>query len=225
MERLSHLFKNNRTWAAQIVENDPDFFERLSHQQKPKYLWIGCSDSRLPPNDIIGLLPGELFVHRNVANLVIHTDFNCLSVIEYAVEVLEVEHIMLCGHYGCGGVKAAMKNTELGLSDNWLRHIRDLYTKYEPYLEPLSAEHRWDKLAELNVLEQVYNVCNTTILHSAWKRGQKVSVHSWIYDLHDGLVEDLGIRADNMQEATEMFREAVDHVLNNNTRHDKQAFG
>lgn len=193
MRVLNNLFENNAVWAAKIKAIDPGFFETLSKQQAPDYLWIGCADSRVPANDIVGLLPGELFVHRNVANVVVHTDFNCLSVIQYAVEVLKVEHIIVCGHYGCGGVRAALQpSSNLGLVDNWLRHVRDIYHRNRDELEAIENEAaRVDRLCELNVLEQVANVSNTTILHSAWSAGQKITVHGWIYSLQNGLLRNL----------------------------------
>jgi len=210
MHRLQNLFANNRAWAERIRSQQPDFFDKLSQQQSPEYLWIGCSDSRLPPNDVTGLLPGELFVHRNVANVVVHTDFNCLSVIEYAIVALKVKHIIVCGHYGCGGVQAALRNSELGLIDNWLRHIRDVYYKHEPGLSQITDEaQRWNKLCELNVIEQVYNVSNTTIVHSAWKRGQELTLHGWIYSLQDGLLRDLHVSMENLQAASTVYDAAI----------------
>ena len=194
MTKIDHLLANNRQWAAEVVQRDPDFFERLSHRQAPKYLWIGCSDSRVPANQIIGLVPGDVFVHRNVANLVVHTDLNCLSVIQYAVEVLGVQHIIVCGHYGCGGVAAALHRHRHGLIDNWLRHIQDTHEKYKAKLVALSTEHeQYDSLCELNVIEQCVNVGQTTIVEDAWARGQDLTVHGWIYDLRDGLLRDLDI--------------------------------
>lgn len=179
----------------------PDFFLKLSLQQSPEYLWIGCSDSRVPANEIVGLLPGELFVHRNVANVVVHTDFNCLSVIEYAVERLQVKHIIVCGHYGCGGVQAALKDNQLGLIDNWLRHIKEVWKKYEKEISLIEDEHKkLDRLCELNVIEQVVNVCNTTIIQKAWKRGQQVDVHGWIYSIHDGQLRDLNVQLSNSKD-------------------------
>jgi carbonic anhydrase len=192
MRTLSNLFANNRAWAAEIVRHDPEFFERLSRQQAPRYLWIGCSDSRVPANQIVGLLPGEMFVHRNVANVVIHTDLNCLSAIQFAVEVLRVEHIIVCGHYGCGGVLAALRDANLGLIDNWLRHIQDVHGKHRDAIDRLDTEvQRHDRLCELNVIEQVVNVSQTTVVRGAWVRGQTLAVHGWIYGLRDGLLRDL----------------------------------
>lgn len=194
MPDLSHLFQNNQAWANGIKQRDPGFFEKLAAQQSPEYLWIGCADSRVPANEIIGLMPGEVFVHRNVANVVVHTDFNCLSCIQFAVEILQVKHIIVCGHYGCGGVKAAMQHNQLGLIDNWLRHIKDVYQKYEDTLAAIPDESdRLARLCELNVIEQVSNVCHTTIVQSAWSRGQQLAVHGWIYALHDGLLQDLHV--------------------------------
>lgn len=194
MHTLEHLFQNNRAWANIITQRDPAFFQKLADQQSPDYLWIGCADSRVPANEIIGLAPGEVFVHRNVANVVVHTDFNCLSCIQFAVEMLQVKHIIVCGHYRCGGVKAAMQDSHFGLIDNWLRHIKDVYHKYEEVLAEIPDEAaRQDRLCELNVFEQVNNVCGTTIVQSAWHRGQPLTVHGWIYDLSDGLLQDLNI--------------------------------
>ena len=193
MDSLRDLFANNRAWAAEMTRQDPAFFQRLSHQPAPRYLWIGCSDSRVPANEIVGLRPGELFVHRNVANLVIHTDLNCLSTIHFAVEVLHVDHIIVCGHYGCGGVLSALRDDRLGLIDNWLRHIQDICGKHRAELEALeSTAQRHDRLCELNVIEQVVNVGQTTIVQDARARGQAVAIHGWIYDIRDGLLRDLG---------------------------------
>src|ERR1044072_5616418 len=193
MRSLDHLFENNRAWAAERVRQDPEFFKRLSAQQKPQYLWIGCSDSRVPANDIVGLLPGELFVHRNVAQLVVHTDLNCLSTIQFAVDVLRVTDIFVCGHYGCGGVRAALRNEKLGLVDNWLRHVQDVVWKHRAQLDALDTELQHDRLCELNVIEQVINVSQTTVVRDAWERGQELTVHGWIYGLHDGLLRALGV--------------------------------
>jgi carbonic anhydrase len=195
MRTLSHLFDNNKAWAARIREQNPEFFTTLSQQQSPKYLWIGCSDSRVPANQIVGLSPGELFVHRNIANLVVHTDLNCLSVMQFAVEILKVEHIIVCGHYGCSGVQAALRGERLGLSDNWLRHIQDIRQKHEKTLANASGEAS-DRLCELNVIEQVANVRDTTIARDAWERGQELAVHGWIYGLRDGLLRDLNVTRD-----------------------------
>jgi carbonic anhydrase len=192
---LNHLFDNNKAWAARIRQQDPEFFAMLSHQQSPKYLWIGCSDSRVPANQIAGLSPGELFVHRNIANLVVHTDLNCLSVMQFAVEILKVEHIIVCGHYGCSGVQAVLRGDRLGLSDNWLRHIQDVRQKHEKTLADAGGEAS-DRLCELNVIQQVANVRDTTIARDAWERGQELAVHGWIYGLHDGLLRDLNVTQD-----------------------------
>jgi carbonic anhydrase len=193
MPSLDHLFENNRAWAARMVRQDPEFFKRLSAQQKPQYLWIGCSDSRVPANEIVGLLPGEMFVHRNVAQVVVHTDLNCLSTIQFAVDVLRVSDIFVCGHYECGGVGAALRNEKLGLVDNWLRHVQDVFWKHRAQLDALDSERRQDRLCELNVIEQVVNVSQTTVVRDAWERGQELAVHAWIYDLRDGLLRDLGV--------------------------------
>ncbi len=196
MKFLKPLFENNRKWAERIEREQPGFFEQLSRQQNPEYLWIGCADSRVPANEIINLPPGEVFVHRNIANLVVHTDLNCLSVIQYAVEVLMVKHIIVCGHYGCGGVRASLDETNHGLIDNWLRHIRDVYRYHRDELDTIDdpAALR-DRLCELNVIEQVSNVSNTTVLRDAWAKGQEIAVHGWIYRLEDGLLHDLGVTA------------------------------
>ena len=194
MRLLNHLFENNRAWAADMVRQDPEFFTRLSAEQSPQYLWIGCADSRVPANQIIGMPPGEMFVHRNVANLVIHTDLNCLSAIQFAVDVLRVSHIIVCGHYGCGGVLAALRDEKLGLIDNWLRHVQDIGSKHQAQLDCLHGEsERHNRLCELNVLEQVVNVSQTTVVRDAWARGQELAVHGWVYDLRDGLLRDLGL--------------------------------
>lgn len=191
---LNHLFAQNRAWATGISQDDPEFFARLSRQQAPRYLWIGCSDSRVPANQIVGLLPGEMFVHRNVANVVVHSDLNCLSAIQFAVDVLRVEHIIVCGHYGCGGVLAALRGDKLGLVDNWLRHIQDVHSRHRAYLDRLAGEvERHHRLCALNVVEQVANVSRTTIVRDAWDRGQTLTVHGWIYSLSNGLLQDLGI--------------------------------
>ncbi len=191
---LEHLFTNNRTWAAAVSRRDPDFFRRLAAQQAPEFLWIGCSDSRVPANEIVDLLPGELFVHRNVANLVVHTDLNCLSVVQFAIDVLRVRHVMVTGHYGCGGVRAAMIDAQHGLIDNWLRHVQDVQLKHAAELAALpDDEARVDRLCELNVVEQVRNLARTTIVQDAWRRGQALTLHGWIYALEDGLLRDLGV--------------------------------
>jgi len=194
MSGPADLFANNRRWSDAVKKRDPGFFDRLARQQAPRYLWIGCSDSRVPANEIVGLLPGELFVHRNVANVVVHTDLNCLSVLQFAVDVLKVEHVIVCGHYGCSGVENAWKRTPLGLADNWLRHVQDVADRHRSlFNRGMSATQSADRLAELNVLEQVANVCRTTIANDAWRRGQPLAVHGWIYSLQDGLLRNLGL--------------------------------
>ncbi len=209
MRSLSGLFENNRAWAEAISTQDPEFFQKLSRQQAPRYVWIGCSDSRVPANEIVGMMPGELFVHRNVANLVIHTDLNCLSVLQYAVEVLQVEHVIICGHYGCGGVRSAMLDSRLGLIDNWLRHVQDVMKKHAQLLAGLADEQqRLDKLCELNVIEQVLNVAQTTVIQSAWERGQELEVHGWIYRISDGLLHDLAVWAKSPAELEANYRRA-----------------
>jgi carbonic anhydrase len=191
-EKLEHLFEKNRSWSEGMTRFDPSFFRQLAQQQAPKYLWIGCSDSRVPANQIVGLLPGELFVHRNVANLVVHTDLNCLSVIQYAVDVLKVEHIIVCGHYGCGGVRAVVEGKDVGLVTNWLRHLADVKDRFAAQLSAVqSVEDRTDRLCELNVVDQVRNVCQSTIIQNAWKERRSLAVHGWIYGLKDGLLRDL----------------------------------
>jgi carbonic anhydrase len=198
---LKELLEKNRAWAASIKEQEPEFFQALARQQNPRYLWIGCSDSRVPATQLVGLLPGELFVHRNVSNVVVHTDFNCLSVLQFAVDVLGVEHIIVCGHYGCGGVYAAMKNSQLGLIDNWLRHVQDVMHDHKQELEKIPDEiERLNRLCEMNVVEQVLNVSRTTIVQQAWTRGQKLAVHGWIYGIEDGLLRDLSISITNPTE-------------------------
>jgi carbonic anhydrase len=196
METLDHLFESNRTWSEGIRRVQPEFFLELARQQAPKYLWIGCSDSRVPANQIVGLMPGELFVHRNVANVVVHTDLNCLSVMQFAVDILKVRHIIVCGHYGCGGVAAALRRERLGLIDNWLRHVQDVHQKHAKSVDELPETQALDRLCELNVIEQVKNVCRTTIVQDAWTRGQELAVHGWIYGLHGGLLQDLDVTAD-----------------------------
>ena len=198
MKDLKRLLDQNKAWAESITASDPEFFPNLAKQQSPTFLWIGCADSRVPATQLVGMMPGEMFVHRNVANVVVHTDFNCLSVMQYAVDVLKVEHIIVCGHHGCGGVKAAMDNVQFGLIDNWLRHVQDVLQEYEAVLANIKDEtKRLDRLCELNVIEQVFNVARTTIVQSAWERSQEVVVHGWIYDLQDGLLRDLGVSIDN----------------------------
>ena len=207
MKDLKRLLDQNRAWAEGIKASDPDFFPTLAKQQSPKFLWIGCADSRVPANQLVGLVAGEMFVHRNVANVVVHTDFNCLSVMQYAVDVLQVDHIIVCGNHGCGGVKAAMENAQLGLIDNWLRHVQDVVRDHEPELMQIEDEtKRLDRLCELNVVEQVLNVARTTIVQSAWERGQELVVHGWIYGLQDGLLRDLGVAIDNADEVATAYR-------------------
>src|SRR6267143_2589880 len=210
MADLKELLENNRAWAEGIKSRDPEFFQRLAQQQNPRYLWIGCSDSRVPATQLVGLNSGELFVHRNVANVVVHTDFNCLSVLQFAVDVLQVSHIIVCGHYGCGGVEAAMKNLQLGLIDNWLRHVQDVMYRYESLLSRINHEpQRLNKLCELNVIEQVLNVSRTTVVQNAWSRGQELAVHGWIYGIGDGLLRDLNICITNLNELTAAYENAV----------------
>jgi len=210
MRTLGHLFEKNKAWAGRIRQQDPEFFSRLSQQQLPSYLWIGCSDSRVPANEIVGLLPGELFVHRNVANLVVHTDLNCLSVMQFAVDILRVRHVIVCGHYGCSGVQAALRRDRLGLSDNWLRHVQDVRQKHENRLASLGGDSETcDRLCELNVIEQVANVCQTTITRDAWECGQELAVHGWIYGLQDGLLRDLNITVTNVNEALKVYGTAI----------------
>lgn len=208
-ENLFHLFDFNRAWSRQIREVDPDYFERLSHLQTPEYLWIGCSDSRVPANQIIGLLPGEVFVHRNIANIVVHTDLNCLSVIQFAIDVLKVKHIMVVGHYGCGGVHAALNHQRVGLADLWLRHVQDVHTKHLARVDELPTEQRANRLCELNVLEQVLNVSRTIVVQDAWQRGQNLTIHSWIYGLKDGLVRDLGLTISKPDHIPERYETAL----------------
>jgi len=204
---VKELFDNNRKWADGRTTVDPEFFSRLTLAQSPKYMWIGCSDSRIPANQVIGLDPGQVFVHRNVANLVHHTDFNCLSVLQYAVEMLKVEHVIVCGHYGCGGVKAAMEKTQLGLVDNWLRNIRDVYAHHTSELDAIQDERlKYDRLVELNVIRQTLNVCHTTIVQNAWARGQKVCIHGWVYALSDGLLRDLNCVINSPDQINEVHR-------------------
>lgn len=213
MKKLQHLFDSNRTWSERIRRQDPEFFRKLAQQQSPEYLWIGCSDSRVPANEIVDLLPGELFVHRNIANVVVHTDLNCLSVIQFAVDVLKVRHIMVVGHYGCSGVGAALRGDRIGLSDNWLRHVQDVRQKHEAQLLAIDdAAHRADRLCELNVIEQSANVCQTTIVRDAWERGQPLAVHGWVYGLRDGLVRDLGFSVTGPDEASSAYESALSCV-------------
>jgi carbonic anhydrase len=207
MKALHKCFEANRSWSERMRERDPAFFERLVTAQSPELLWIGCSDSRLPPDQIVGRLPGEIFVHRNVGNVVVHTDLNCLSVLQYGVEVLKVSHIIVCGHYGCGGVNAAMSSQPLGLIDNWLRHIRDVYMANREKLDAIGdPDARQDRLCELNVAAQVANVCHTTIVQDAWRRGQKLTVHGWVYTLADGLLHDLDLVVQSAEQIPKAYR-------------------
>lgn len=207
---LVHLFENNRKWAEAILAGNPHFFEKLAVQQAPEYLWIGCSDSRVPANELLGLLPGDVFVHRNIANVIVHTDLNALSVLQFAIEVLGVKHVIVCGHYGCSGVHAALTGRRIGLADNWLRHVQDVHQKHERYLgEALPASTRTDRLSELNVLEQVVNVCRTTIVQDAWERGQAITVHSWIYGVQDGLLRDLGLTVTGPEDLSRKLGESL----------------
>ena len=208
--KLPNLFANNRAWARRTTARDPDFFQSLSEQQSPRYLWIGCSDSRVPANEIVGLKPGELFVHRNVANVVVHTDLNCLSVLQYAIDVLKVEHVIVCGHYGCGGVRAAYCKSSLGLIDNWLRHVQDVRDRHDTAVaREADDEARIARLCELNVVEQVIHVCRTTIVEDAWRRSQPLAIHGWIYDLRDGLLRDLHCTAAAPAEVVAAYGEAL----------------
>lgn len=214
MSELEILLEANRFWAESIKENDPQFFEKLSETQQPEYLWIGCSDSRITPSSSVGLLPGEMFVHRNVANLVIHTDMNCLSVMQFAVEALHVRHIIVCGHYGCGGVRAALDDKRFGLIDNWLRHIQDIAQKYDSELKSLASdEERFDRLCKLNVIEQVLGAAETTIVRTAWERGQQVAIHGWIYTIADGIYRDLGVSVRSLEEAKELRARSFGRLL------------
>jgi carbonic anhydrase len=209
-QTLQHLFDKNRAWSERVTAAQPEFFERLAAQQFPEYLWIGCSDSRVPANEIVDLLPGELFVHRNVANVVVHTDLNCLSVLQYAVDVLKVRHVIVCGHYGCGGVRAALDNGKLGLIDNWLRHVQDVVQKHrDHFADGMNEDERFRLVSELNVLEQALNVCETTIVRDAWERGQSLTIHGWIYGLRDGLLRDLGFEVSSGDNADAAHSAAV----------------
>ncbi|MEW6166180.1 MAG: carbonate dehydratase [Pseudomonadota bacterium] len=214
MRVLKHLFDSNADWAQAQVTADPDYFKRLARGQNPEYLWIGCADSRVPANQILGLPPGEVFVHRNIANVVVHTDFNCLSVMQFAVDLLKVRHIMVVGHYGCSGVHAAMNNACLGIADNWLRHIRDVYDQHAPRFAGIDdPQLRHDRLCELNVIEQAANVCQTTVVEAAWRRGQALSVHGWVYGLHDGRLRDLGLTVSAAEELQPAFERAIASVF------------
>jgi len=214
MKDLKRLLDQNKAWAENINASDPDFFPNLAKQQSPRFLWIGCSDSRVPATQLVGMVPGEMFVHRNVANVVDHTDFNCLSVMQYAVDVLKVDHIIVCGHHSCGGVKAAMDNLQLGLIDNWLRHVQDVLHEHEELLAKVSDENeRLNRLCELNVIEQVLNVGRTTIVQSAWQRGQELVVHGWIYGLENGLLRDLNVSIDNAEGLSDVYRGAISNAI------------
>jgi carbonic anhydrase len=206
---LKELFDNNRRWAEDTEAREPGFFSRLLGQQAPQYLWIGCADSRVPANELVGLLPGELFVHRNVANVVVHSDLNCLSVMQFAVDALRVRHIIVVGHSGCGGVRAALQDLRVGLADNWLRHVQDVRNKHLAWLDAVPEDRRLDALCELNVLEQAVNVCQTTVVRDAWGRGQNVSVHGWVYGLHNGLLEDLRISAGRPEDVSAAYELAL----------------
>ncbi|WP_374348965.1 carbonate dehydratase [Chitinimonas sp.] len=214
-DELDQLFANNRRWADDIKAAQPDFFEQLARQQTPEYMWIGCADSRVPANELIGLLPGEVFVHRNVANLIVHSDLNCLSTIQFAVDVLKVKHIIVCGHYGCGGVRAALEQRRVGLADNWLRHINDLKRVHSRWLDKFPVEMHEDKLCELNVVEQVVNATQTTVLQDAWARGQQVTVHGWSYRLSDGLLQDLKMSIDAPDALADHYRDFFKRDLPN----------
>ena len=210
MGQLDHLFENNRKWAEKILAKDPEFFAKLAKQQTPDYLWIGCSDSRVPANEIVNLVPGEVFVHRNIANVVVHTDLNCLSVVQFAVDVLKVKHIIVCGHYGCSGVRAALRCDRIGLADNWLRHVQDVTQKHTACIHGITGESaRANVLCELNVIEQVSNVCLTTIVRDAWERGQPLTVHSWIYGIKDGIIRDLGMAVQGPNEFESQYRASL----------------
>ena len=212
-EKLLHLFDFNAAWARQMCQVDPEYFEKLAHLQTPEYLWIGCSDSRVPANQIVGLLPGEVFVHRNIANVVVHTDLNCLSVIQFAIDVLKVKHIMVVGHYGCGGVNAAMNRERVGLSDLWLQHVQDVHVKHRIWIDAFPADRRQDRLCEINVLEQVINVCRTIIVQDAWQRGQTLTIHGWIYGLKDGRLRDLGLTVSDPASIWKCYEAARERLL------------
>jgi carbonic anhydrase len=209
---ISDLFIHNRAWAAEMESVRPGFFTNLKNQQNPKYMWIGCSDSRVPANQITGLDPGEVFVHRNVANVVVHSDLNSLSTIQYAVDALQVKHVIVCGHYGCGGVKAALENIRVGLADNWIRHIQDVRDRHRQLLNGMLESKRFDALVQLNAIEQVVNVCQSTVLQDAWARGQEISVHGWVYGVHDGLLQDLRITVSGLDGLEALYLAAVEAV-------------
>jgi len=208
-DELQDLLQNNRQWAAATEQREPGFFTRLAQQQTPRYMWIGCADSRVPANELVDLLPGELFVHRNVANVVVHSDLNCLSVIQFATDLLKVKHIIIVGHSGCGGVRAALMDTRVGLADNWIRHVQDVRNRHQPFLDTVAEDRRVDALCELNVIEQARNACQTTIVQDAWARGQELVVHGWYYGLYDGLLQDLQITVADPAQMGEAFERAV----------------
>ncbi len=214
MPEIKQLFENNTKWSNSIKAESPEYFAKLGEGQRPDFLWIGCSDSRVPAERLTGLHSGELFVHRNVANLVIHTDLNCLSVVQYAVDVLKIKHLIICGHYDCGGIKASLANPKLGLINNWLLHIRDLYHKHRSYLDAMPEEFRADKLAEINVAEQVYNLGNSTILQNAWENGQEFELHGVVYGIDDGKLEYLGVRCDSPESVEENYHRSMEKILN-----------
>ncbi|MBD3639778.1 MAG: carbonate dehydratase [Marinobacter sp.] len=223
MGQLDHLLDKNRAWANGIKSVDPKFFDRLSNQQAPEYLWIGCADSRVPANQIVDLLPGELFVHRNVANVVVHTDFNCLSVLQFAIEVLKVKHILVVGHYGCGGVRAALRNEGFGLISHWLRHVQDVRDRHQATLDAIPSEQdRVDRLCELNVVEQVGHVCQNNIVQEAWRRGQPLNVHGFVYDVADGLLRDMGLSISNEEERDQIRQNAVEELVQRPVRAGRQ---
>lgn len=223
MGQLDHLLDKNRAWANGIKSVDPKFFDRLSNQQAPDYLWIGCADSRVPANQIVDLLPGELFVHRNVANVVVHTDFNCLSVLQFAIEVLKVKHILVVGHYGCGGVRAALRNEGFGLISHWLRHVQDVRDRHQETLDAIPSEQdRVDRLCELNVVEQVGHVCQNNIVQEAWRRGQPLNVHGFVYDVADGLLRDMGLSISNEEERDQIRQNAVEELVQRPVRAGRQ---
>jgi carbonic anhydrase len=209
MDKLEKIFDQNRAWADRVRREDPDFFEKSALQQSPKYLWIGCSDSRVPANQIMGLRAGEVFVHRNVGNLVVHTDFNCHSVLQYAVDVLGVNHVIVCGHYQCGGIRAALEPGSIGVVSHWIQHVEDVYTKFGSHFKNLSFDAQWDRLCELNVVEQVFNVCRSEVVQRAWDRGHDLCIHGWIYSLEDGLLQDLNVNCDGPDDVWAIYRSAI----------------
>jgi len=218
---LRHLLQHNRAWSAETVRERPGFFTNLSEQQKPRYMWIGCSDSRVPANQITGLEPGEVFVHRNIANVVVHSDLNALSTIQYAVDMLEVEHVIVCGHYGCGGVQAALQNARIGLADNWIRHIQDVRDRYQARLSAADPSQQLDILCELNVIEQVVNVCHSTVMKDAWARGRVVTIHGWIYGVHDGLLQDLLMSVSGPEHLQSLHLAAIEKLFDRTSSHTK----